>query len=83
MNSGQFSHKAEIPVDPKADSIPTGYQQLSSFQNLQQYMQVVIEFAFLEAQRINRFYGMNDRRVIAAAKGIADFRITVRSDFTA
>lgn len=40
-------------------------------------MQVVIEFVFLEAQRVDGFYRMDDRGVVAATEGIADFRKAV------
>lgn len=73
-----------FPQSAKARHIhnrPTAYTQTClqalPLQYLQQDMEIVIEFVLLGAQRIDGLDGMNHRRVVATAEGIANFREAV------
>ena len=55
----------------------------SALENLQQHVQIVIEFVFLGPQRVDGLDRMNHGGVVAAAKGIADFGKAVRGHFAA
>ena len=55
------------------------HRSASDFQRLLQDMDVMIQFLILIAQFVDRPYRVQDRRVIASAKGLADRRIALRS----